>query len=68
MEAGELLKASMLKKDKRGIEAEGHASEAALLDTFIDEMERVANNDSLMVKLSAIIAVKPETEEPLTED
>lgn len=54
----------MKNKDKRGLEAERHAAEAMLYDTIIDEMERVANDESLMVKLSAQMPVTTETENP----
>jgi len=36
------------------------AAQAGVLDELIDEMERVANDDSLMVKLSAMPENNPE--------
>lgn len=67
LEAGELLKQSIVKKDKRGMEAEGHAALAGLLEAVIDEMNRVANDESLMVKLSAV-APRNETETEATTE
>jgi hypothetical protein len=64
LEAGELLKDSVAKRNNQDLPAKARASEAGLMDFMIEEMERVATNDGLMVKLSQTPALEPVTEEP----
>jgi len=60
LRAGELLKESVTRRNQQEPAAMEEAAQAGVLDELIDEMERVANDDSLMVKLSAMPENNPE--------
>ena len=60
LEAGEYLKSSLIRRDQSDIKAKGIAGEAAALDLFIDELERVAKDDTLLVKLASTPYIEPE--------
>ena len=61
--AGELLKESVVLRNQQEIAAQEKAAQAGVLDALINEMERVASDDGLMVKLSTMPAPTPNPEE-----
>lgn len=62
-----MLKESIMSKNQQEIAAKGKASEAGLLDFMLEEMDRIANDDGLMVKLSITPQTAP-TPEPQPEE